>query len=236
MLSITSLLSCAAITLLTSSQLSAASPVPVCPISKVGVISLPTTGTGTQLPDPSTGLNLQFVTLGRGVQNYSCASASAAPVAVGAIASLFDITAFANASSTSPQFTTLPASAAYLTLPRVQALLDTRMPCGCKASVIGKHYFSAAGVPIFDLSVKGMELISKKLDSVPAPSSANVGPAGTGAVPWLKLDDAGGSVGLKEVYRVYTAGGNPYTTCSGQKLGPGGVFTVEYSAMYWFYG
>jgi hypothetical protein len=170
------------------------------------------------------------------IQNYTCASSSATPVAVGAIASLFDITAFAYGRSSSSQFITLPALAAYISLPRVQELLDMRLPHGNKASVIGSHYFDAAGVPIFDLSMKDRKLVSKKIGAVPAPSSANEGPAGTGAVPWLKLGDSGGSTGLKEVYRVYTAGGNPYSICSGQKFGTGGIITVEYSAMYWFYG
>ncbi|OBT59808.1 hypothetical protein VE03_10645 [Pseudogymnoascus sp. 23342-1-I1] len=200
---------------------------PICPISNQKDPQLPTTGKGAQLPDPSIGLSLEFVTLGRGIQNYTCASTTATPVAVGAIASLFDITAFAYGGSTSSQF---------ITLPGVQALLDMRMPRENKASVIGSHYFDAAGVPIFDLSMKDRKLMSKKIDAVVAPSSANEGPAGTGAVPWLKLGDSGGSIGLKEVYRVYTAGGNPYSICSGQKSGAGGIITVEYSAMYWFYG
>ncbi|OBT60148.1 hypothetical protein VE03_10292 [Pseudogymnoascus sp. 23342-1-I1] len=106
------------------------------------------------------------------------------------------------------------------------------MPGGNKASVIGSHYFDAAGVPIFDLSMKDRKLMSRKIDAVAAPSSANEGPAGTGDVPWLKLGDSGGSIGLKEVYRVYTAGGNPYSICSGQKFSAGGIITVEYSARH----
>ncbi|OBT60284.1 hypothetical protein VE03_10294 [Pseudogymnoascus sp. 23342-1-I1] len=231
-----SFLSCAAITLLVFSQVAPASPVPICPIPHQKDPQLPTTGKGTQLSDPSIGLSLKFVTLGRGVQNYTCASATSTPVAVGAIASLFDITAFAYGGSTSSQFITLPAFAAYLSLARVQELLDTCLPRGSKASVIGSHYFDAAGVPIFDLSIKDSKLTSKKIEAIAAPSIANKGPAGTGAVPWLKLGDLGGSIGLKEVYRVYTAGGNPYSICSAEEFDAGGIIAVEYSAMYWFYG
>ncbi|OBT41713.1 hypothetical protein VE00_07791 [Pseudogymnoascus sp. WSF 3629] len=229
--SITSLLSYAAITLLTSSQLSVASPVPVCKLIVRNTPGLPTTGSGTQLPDPSAGLHLKFVTLGRGVQNYTCAGGSGTPTAVGAIADIFEITALAQWKPTSPDFTGLAAEAVYLTLPGVQQLLNSRMPAGNPATVIGKHYFNSAGVPTFDLSARGRKLLSKLVAKVPAPANANVGPAGTGAVPWLKLDDAGGSVGLKEVYRVYTAGGVAPASCSGQP-----AVSVEYAATYWFYG
>lgn len=231
-----SFLSCAATILLIFSRVTSASPVPIYPISHQKDLQLPTTGKGTQLPDPSVGLSLKFVTLGRGVQNYTCASDAATPVAVGAIASLFDITAFAYGGSTSSQFIALPALTAYLSLARVQELLDICLPRGSKASIIGSHYFDGAGVPIFDLWAKDSKLKSKKIDAIAAPSSANDGPAGTGAVPWLKLGDLGGSIGLKEVYRVYTAGGNPYSICSAENFGAGGIISVEYSAMYWFYG
>ncbi|OBT75169.1 hypothetical protein VF21_05449 [Pseudogymnoascus sp. 05NY08] len=229
--SITSLLSYAAITLLTSSQLSAASPAPMCKSVVRDTPSLPTTGSGTQLPAVSAGLHLRFVTLGRGLQNYTCAGGSGTPTAVGAIADLFEITALAQWKPTSTDFTSLPAEAAYLTIPGVQSLLNSRMPAGNPAPVIGKHFFNSAGVPTFDLSARGKKLISKLVDKVSAPATANVGPAGTGAVPWLKLDDAGGSTGLKEVYRVDTAGGNAPASCSGQP-----AVSVEYAAMYWFYG
>ncbi|KFY77245.1 hypothetical protein V499_03339 [Pseudogymnoascus sp. VKM F-103] len=229
--SITSLLSYAAITLLASSHLSAATPVPMCKLVVRETPALPTTGSGTQLPAVSAGLHLKFVTLGRGVQNYTCAGGSGTPTAVGAIADIFDITALAQLSPTSAAFTGLPAAAAYLTIPGVQQLLNTRMPGGNTATIIGKHFFNSAGVPTFDLSARGKKLLSKLVGKVPAPATADVGPAGTGAVPWLKLDDAGGSAGLKEVYRVYTAGGNAPASCSGQA-----AVSVEYAAMYWFYG
>ncbi|KFY60754.1 hypothetical protein V496_05254 [Pseudogymnoascus sp. VKM F-4515 (FW-2607)] len=232
--SITTLLSYAAIALLSSSQLSAASPVPIFQIPARGTPGLPTTGSGTQLPGISAGLNLKFVTLGRGVQNYTCSGGYGTPVAVGAIAEIFEITALAQAKPNSPEFTGLSAAAVYLPIPGVKKLLKSRMPAGNPATIIGKHYFNSAGVPTFDLSARGKKLASKLVGKVPAPANANVGPAGTGAVAWLKLDDAGGSAGLKEVYRVYTAGGNPPTSCSGQTAGK--VFTVEYAAMYWFYG
>ncbi|ELR01869.1 hypothetical protein VC83_06306 [Pseudogymnoascus destructans] len=230
--SITSLLSYAAITLLASSQLSAASPMPMGKlVVRDTPTSLPTTGSGTQLPPPDAGLHLKSVTLGRGVQNYTCSGGSGTPTAVGAIADIFEITALAMLKPTSPDFTGLPAAAAYLTIPGVQQLLNSRMPMGIPAPVIGKHYFNSAGVPTFDLSAMGKKLLGKVAGKVPAPANADKGPAGTGAVPWLKLDDAGGSSGLKGVYRVYTAGGNAPASCSGKP-----AISVQYAAMYWFYG
>ena len=232
--SITRLLSYVAITLLGSSQLSTASPVPICQIRARNAPSLPTTGSGTQLPAPGAGLGIKFITLGRGVQNYTCSSVSGTPTAVGAIADIYEITGLAQAKPTSPDFTGLPAAAVYLPLSGIQQLLNSRMPPGQPATVIGKHYFNSAGVPTFDLSARGKKLLSKVVAKIPAPANSNAGPACTGAVAWLKLDDAGGSAGLKEVYRVFTAGGNPPTSCSGQTAGA--VFSVQYAAMYWFYG
>lgn len=70
----------------------------------------------------------------------------------------------------------------------------------------------------------------KKID---APNEASRGLEGTGAVPWLALvaKDEYPSVGLKEVFRVETAGGNPPKSCAGIE----GVISVPYAAAYHFY-
>ena len=70
------------------------------------------------------------------------------------------------------------------------------------------------------------------MGSVTAPSDAYVGQFGVGygAVDWLKLADAGGSVGISQVYRVVTAGGKQMPSCTAE-----GPFEVEYAALYWFY-
>ena len=75
-------------------------------------------------------------------------------------------------------------------------------------------------------------LFAKKLADIKAPSDAKKGVAETGAVDWLALTSIDGSVGLKEVFRVATAGGNPPPTCAGYM----GTVSVPYSAMYHFYG
>jgi hypothetical protein len=102
--------------------------------------------------------------------------------------------------------------------------------------IIGSHYFTADGTPAFDLTMAREIIFGKKIGDIPAPKDASEGPAGTGAVDWLALVDNGKgmSVGLGEVYRVVTAGGNPPSKCDGQYTGR--VFSVQYSAEYWFYG
>jgi len=77
--------------------------------------------------------------------------------------------------------------------------------------VIGQHFFNGGGQPTFDLGKNGL-LVGKKVGDIPPPIEASVGPKDQptqdyGAVDWLKLVDAGGSVTLAEVYRVETAGG-----------------------------
>jgi hypothetical protein len=102
--------------------------------------------------------------------------------------------------------------------------------------IIGSHYFGADGTPTFDLVTAREILFSKKIGAIPAPNGAPRGANGEGAVDWLALSDdgMGMSVGLREVYRVETAGGNPPATCEG--IEENVVFSVQYSAQYWFYG
>jgi hypothetical protein len=99
-------------------------------------------------------------------------------------------------------------------------------------AVLGHHYFAADGTPTFDLFSKDKILFGKKNGDIKAPSTANVGPAKTGAVDWLQLIAKPGyeSVGLDTVYRVVTAGGSPPTVCPSA-----GVISVQYAAEYWFY-
>jgi hypothetical protein len=160
--------------------------------------TLPTTGTGTDLPSPNPSLTLKAIGHGRGTQNYTCASPSAAPVAIGALATLFfDIESF------SP-------------------------------SILGHHFFSASGVPTFDLTRLSLYFSGKKTASVPAPPNAAKGQDGSAAVPWLQLQDngAGLSHGISEAYRVETAGGSAPASCASMPA----AFQVQYSAQYWFYG
>ena len=98
--------------------------------------------------------------------------------------------------------------------------------------VLGHHYFNSAGQPTFDLGSTGF-LTAKKTGDIPAPANAcpGQGDQGYGAVDWLNLVNAGGSVGLSEVYRVETAGGKQQPACNGFV----GNIEVQYAALYWFY-
>jgi hypothetical protein len=98
----------------------------------------------------------------------------------------------------------------------------------------GHHFFSNPATPVFNLDTPSMDLgfaSCSKNNSVTAPPSAPVGQAnvGNGAVPWLKLLTlAGATGGLKEVYRLNTAGGNQPATCAGMPE----LFEVQYAAEY----
>jgi hypothetical protein len=97
--------------------------------------------------------------------------------------------------------------------------------------MIGHHYFAADGTPTFNLSAVGDILFCQKIATVNAPANADIGPDGTGAVPWLMLTDKGGSVGLSQVYRVVTAGGKAPASCQDTNL-----ISIQYAAEYWFFG
>ena len=94
--------------------------------------------------------------------------------------------------------------------------------------VMGHHFFDSKGVPVFDV---GRELFrAKKMDDVSAPEGAPEGEDGSKAVAWLFMGDAGGSKGIKYVYRVNTVGGAGHT-CVGE-----GDDSSIYTAFYYMYG
>jgi len=172
---------------------------------------------------PSTNLTLQYVAIGRGTQNYTCASSSSLPVPQGAVATLFDLNWLAYHNE--PLLNTIPPVAVYLPL----------QPYGFgltfPVAVLGQHFFDSTGTPTFDLYSVNKALYGSKTGDIKAPAAANKGPAGTGAVDWLQLTANAGyeSNGLSLAYRVVTAGGQPFN-CT-----VAGAITVQYAAEYWFY-
>lgn len=98
---------------------------------------------------------------------------------------------------------------------------------------VGEHHFTAAGVPTWELSGEdGAPLLyGEGAGDIAAPAGADAGPQGYGAVDWKALTGAAGSVGVREVYRVETAGGKAPASCGGS----GAEVLVQYAAMYWFY-
>jgi hypothetical protein len=179
----------------------------------------------TPLPAISAGATLRHIAIGRGTQNYTCASDSAdvVPVAYGAKATLFNATCDAARLNDNvlAQVTNL---ALKYTIP-ISKEADQRTS--------GHHYFTDKKVPMFDLRTpeSNYGYVQATPDTVKsaAPKDAELGSNGMGSVAWLKLNAVEGD--YKDVYRVHTAGGQPPKNCAGQKS----TFEVQYSAQYWFY-
>lgn len=175
------------------------------------------------LPAVSSGLKLSHIAVGRGVQNYTCATAAASetPKAVGAVASLFNATC---------DGVRAPAVLASVTKIAVDYAIPTSKLAEARLS--GHHEFTEKGIPYFKLQTDKVNFGSVHVNATAktaAPKSASAGPNGLGSVPWLKLVHLDGD--YKEVYRVNTAGGVAPKTCEGVQ----GGFSVEYAAEYWFY-
>ena len=184
------------------------------------------------------------IAVGRGTQNYTCdtANPSLPPKAAGAVATLYNVSCLA---SYNPYMSSLVPAAA-LSVPTPQDG-HTLFPAQSIAS--GQHYFGDLTTPIFNLHTESANYgitFNKKIANVTAPATnpgqvCNKGPDGSKPVPWLKLqtqtpngdvrpeDERGG---VKEIYRVNTAGGAAPATCVGQKA----TFEVQYAAEYWFFG
>ena len=176
---------------------------------------------------PATDLTLQYVAVGRGTQNYTCATSNSHPVQLGAVATLFDATLLAYEDESA--LNSIPSIAVYIPLLSSNLVLP---PPFNDLIVLGHHFFDDAGTPTFNLSSVDKILYGMKTADIKAPATANKGPAGTGAVDWLQLTSKPGyvSVGLSLVYRVVTAGGAAPINCTTE-----GVLTVQYAAEYWFY-
>lgn len=177
------------------------------------------------LPAPGEDLWLAAVVIGRGVQNYTCAGldATAAPVATGAIATLYYASCIAVQDPT--LLAALPGQAFDLPLPSDP--LDD-LVCGSQPiERAGFHFFNAAKTPTFDFRESGDEDLGLGLVTVnsrsPAPNAAK-------DVPWLFLTRVDGSEGpIQSIYRLNTVGGVAPATCAGQ---PADI-SVPYSAQYW---
>lgn len=190
-------------------------------------------GAAGSLPAPSAGLTLKHVAIGRGTQNYTCDTSAprAAPIATGALATLFNASCVA---ATDPDLLDL--------LPRVALQFDLSSggpgPAAAAGpplppsdlAISGHHYFASATTPFFDLDAAGLRLGTApclKNNSMAAPPGAPPGRHAEPAVAWLKLLARPGATGrLQEVYRVNTAGGSPPATCAGMPP----AFEVQYSA------
>lgn len=179
-------------------------------------------------------MNLFQVVIGRGTQNYTCdlANATATPVAVGALATLYNFSCVA--AQQPALLKRLPHIALNQPIPTVN---------NTDASVIdeletGHHYFVNSTTPFFNLDTSthqyGMGAVAK-VNASDAPAGAcpgQHGKQGFGAVQWLKLDQMTfAEADWKAVYRLNTAGGSPPKMCTGQKP----AFQIPYAAEYWIF-
>ena len=183
--------------------------------------ALPAEASG--LPAVSAGLKLKHIAVGRGVQNYTCASAAATetPKAVGAVASLF------NATCDGVRAPAVLASVTKIALG--YSIPNTKLAEG---RLSGHHEFTEKGVPFFKLQTDKVDFGTVHVaaaNKTAAPKNASEGPNGLGSVPWLKLTHVDGD--YQEVYRINTAGGVAPKTCEGIQ----GSISVDYAAEYWFY-
>jgi len=202
------------------------------PVCNVNNAQMPV-ASPTPLPGPSAGLTLKHVAIGRGTQNYTCdtTNATAIPVSIGAVATLYNATCVA---STYPDLlTALPNVALQFNLTNAdQASLSPS-----NLAISGHHFFANMTTPLFNLDSTAAQLgvvPCSKNNTVTAPANSPKGQdnQGFGSVAWLKLLARDGATGnLQEVYRVNTAGGNPPATCAGMPA----TFEVQYSSEYWFW-
>ena len=195
----------------------------------LGISDLHISSEAAGLPPPSPGLSLKHIAVGRGTQNYTCdaGNATAAPVANGAVATLF------NASCIAATYPDLAKILSKVSMQFDLTPLEATAKLGPANLVIsGTHFFTNGTTPFFDLDtspIKIGEAPCAKNSSIPAPVDAPMGQQGEPAVPWLKLLTISGATGsLQEVYRVETAGGSAPKTCEDQPA----AFEVQYAAQY----
>ena len=181
-------------------------------------------------------MELFQVVVGRGTQNYTCdvSNATAAPQAVGALATLYNVTELA---------TKRPAL--LRTLTRLAMFMDPDAPCVQGSEYIqglisGYHYFLDGTTPYFNLDTDAHSYGAgavEKTSVADAPADATPGQPGQayGAAAWLMLSKNSGDAYVdgdwSRVYRLNTAGGNPPDTCEGREA----AFTIEYAAQYWIF-
>lgn len=197
---------------------------PECDLNGLDNVVMPVANPA--LPAPGADLFLASIVIGRGVQNYTCGNDStAAPVANGAIAILYEASCIALEDP--DLLASLPGQALAISLPD-----DPEEDLVCGAQPLersGHHFFNSAKTPTFDFTEAADEALGLGLVTVgsrsPAPDPAT-------AVPWLQLNRVDGSVGpIQSIYRLNTAGGVAPATCAGQ---PASI-SVEYAAQYWVF-
>jgi len=178
-----------------------------------------------------------FVSVGVGVQNYTCNATSLTYSNVGAVAELFDISCLFGTSS----FTTIQDEAfnIWQKAPSSVTVLEAIKLLGGNQLILGQHYFVPNPKP-----AAGSPAISPKWDFTSAADKGNANafvigakvgdlPAPTGKtdVDWLQVKNVEGAL-ADTVYRVYTKGGQPPSSCTAGAP----LLTVKYTSQYWLFG
>ncbi|KAJ7093274.1 hypothetical protein B0H15DRAFT_747320, partial [Mycena belliarum] len=178
----------------------------------------------TQLVEPSTAP--LFVTLGVGIQNYTCNAATSKYTSTGAVATLLDLSCVAH----TPAFSNVQTVAyiAWAAAPSGVSL-DSIIPDVCASAILGYHYFvpAASGTGItpkwdFSASNRGF-VLGAKVGDIPAPAPAR-------DVDWLALNNAGGDL-AQQIFRTDTVSGQPSTSC----IAGSADISVKYTAKYLLY-
>jgi len=191
-----------------------------CDVSKF-VPTVPEGQTNVTVPS---GEVPRFVTVGVGVQNYTC-SAAGAFVSVGAVATMYDVSCLTN-SAIFPKIQDIFFDATHNG--GAQTILNAII---MDATIkIGDHFFingtDGKLVPVFDFTHSlgdANEFVDlKKAGATPSPDSQ-------GDVDWLQLSNVSGNL-AKTVLRLSTNQGQPPVT----KCMAGDNISVPYSAQYVF--
>jgi len=185
-----------------------------CDLSQVHLTDLPSGQTNVTVDSNATPL---FVTLGVGVQNYTCQNG--AYVSIGAVAQLFDISCLAG--------TDIFESIQDFAVDSYTGSTDVKLNFdGHDIYPIIFHDFISFGsgiAPRFNLVETGQFTTLKKTGSITSPQ-------GKENVDWLELSEVDGDL-AKWVYRTDTVRGQPPASCDNGSP----TISINYAAKYWFF-
>jgi len=200
-------------------------------VTAVPTGSCDVTGAQIQLPPDQTALSVpagqtpRFVTLGVGVQNYSCSSTGTF-TSTGALATLFDVSCLAGYPDVLAEIPEIVEDANGSIAGLTKLLGRTPLKLGQHLFIINPVTNSGI-VPRFDFSSSQHDsnafVDATKTGGIPAPND----PANN--VDWLQLTGFLGDL-AKTVFRVNTNGGQPATSCA-----QGQTASIPYAAIYWFF-
>jgi len=187
----------------------------------------------TTLTPPSGVLN--WIGLGIGTQNYTCANTSTYSVNV-ALAEVFDISCAYNSSIfpnlTSKAITKWEHAPAKVTAAKIISAFNGN------PHVLGQHYYvpnPVTGVgnsPKWDFTSSAAYKGNPNAFAVGAKTGDIPSPAGKTDIDWVQLKVVAGDLATT-IYRTDTQAGVPPSSCT---FGSSPPVEVRYVAKYWFYG